>query len=381
MHVLTLTPYYPSTRDDTEGFFISEPLGPLATTGVRNTVLAVQPIYERKASAGATTVPAEWLRYFSFPGKQWRPAAGAFTFARIVGRVRELHRTQPIDVVHAHDPLPCGHAGMLVAAELNIPYLVSVYGLDDFSPAQPSARAEKWCRRIARRVFAGSRRVVCVSERVREAVLETMGGSCRTSVVYNGVDSQLFSPAPESAETGLTVLSAGNLVAVERHDVLIRAIAALVEEFPPLSVEIIGDGTERSRLQKLVATLGLQGVVRFLGRQSRLQIADSMKRCTLFVLPGRSGRLECMYLEAMSSGKAVIGCRGEGIAEIIRHGTNGFLVGPENEKELTLAMGMLLREPQRRRSLGVAARDTILDRFTVEQHTQNLARIYREVAT
>ena len=83
----------------------------------------------------------------------------------------------------------------------------------------------------------------------------------------------------------------------------------------------------------------------------------------------------------MSCGKAVIGCRGQGIAEIIQHGTNGFLVGPGNEKELTFAMDMLLREPQRRRNLGSTARDTVLERLTVEQQAENLRRIYRESAS
>ena len=72
--------------------------------------------------------------------------------------------------------------------------------------------------------------------------------------------------------------------------------------------------------------------------------------------PSRGDQSACICMQAMSCGQVVIGCRGQGIAEIIQHGTNGFLVGPGNEKELTLAMGMLLREPQRRRNLGAAAR-------------------------
>jgi hypothetical protein len=60
----------------------------------------------------------------------------------------------------------------------------------------------------------------------------------------------------------------------------------------------------------------------------------------------------------MSVGKAVVGCRGQGIAEIIQHGSNGFLVGPDNERELTLALGMLLRDKARRSQIGTAARDT-----------------------
>lgn len=378
MHIVTLTPFYPSENDDADGCFVSAPLNWLAKLGHRNSVLAVRPVFHRKPRGKGAAVPAAWLRYFSWPGGLGVPTAGAFLFARLVGQLRELNRTQRVDLIHAHGPLPCGHAAMLLTRELNIPYVVSVYGDGDLFTIQASGHVAKWCRRISQRVFAESRRVVCASEDVRERALEGMGRGCRTSVVYNGVDPELFSPAPELSNPSANVLSGGNLNAIEGYDLLIRATASLVKEFPALSLEIIGDGPERSHLQALAKKLNLATHVRFLGRQSRRQVADAMKRCTLFVLPSQSPRLGSMYLEAMSCGKVVIGCRGQGIAEIIRHGTNGFLVGPENEKELTLAMGMLLREPQRRPSLGVAARDTILDRFTVEQQAQNLGRIYRE---
>jgi glycosyltransferase involved in cell wall biosynthesis len=118
--------------------------------------------------------------------------------------------------------------------------------------------------------------------------------------------------------------------------------------------------------------------VSFLGRQSRHEVAAAMRRCTVFALPSRYEGLGCVYLEAMSTGKPVIGCRGQGIAELIQHGSNGFLVGPDNEKELTVALGMLLRDDQRRRNLGAAARDTILERLTLAQQAEHLARIYRE---
>jgi len=90
--------------------------------------------------------------------------------------------------------------------------------------------------------------------------------------------------------------------------------------------------------------------------------------------------LGCVYLEAMAVGKPAIGCRGQGIAEVIQHGSNGFLVGPDNELELKLALAMLLGDEKRRRNLGVAARDTILDRFTLAHQAESLARIYRECA-
>jgi len=379
-HVLTLTPFYPNDRDATNGCFVAEPLDSLAKLGVQNTVFAVQPVYRARVRASDAAVKAEWMRYFSLPGGLGLPTAGAFLFARIVGRVRELHRIRPISLIHAHAPLPCGHAAMLLSAEMGLPYVVSVHGLDAFSTEQVRGRAGEWCRRISQRVYRSARRVVCISEHVREQVLEGTGSNCRTSVVYNGVDPELFSPAREISSGGPIVLSVGNLIPIKGHESLIRAVAAIGSEFPGLTLEIIGLGPERSRLQALAQQLEIGSRVRFLGHQSRQAVAEAMRRCTVFALPSRYEGLGCVYLEAMCVGKPVVGCRGQGIAEIIQHGSNGFLVGPDNERELALALAMLVRDAPRRRSLGAAARDTIMERLTLACQAESLARIYRESA-
>jgi glycosyltransferase involved in cell wall biosynthesis len=380
LHVLTLTPFYPTDQDDAAGCFISEPLAWLAKAGVQNTVFAVQPVYRGTVRARESSITARWLRYLSFPGGFGLPSAGAFLFARIVSRVRKLHALQHIDLIHAHGPLPCGHAAMLLSAELNIPYVVSVHGLDAFSTVQVRGRAGEWCRRISQRVYRSSRRAICISEHVREAALEGSGGSYRTSVVYNGVDPELFAPDSSPASVAPVVLSVGNLIPIKGHATLVRAAAALRSEFPDLRWEIIGDGPERTRLQTLCAQLQVTEKVRFLWRQSRKVVAAAMQGCTLFALPSRYEGLGCVYLEAMSTGKPAIGCRGQGIAEVIRHGSNGFLVGPDNDRELALAIAMLLKDETRRRNISIAARETILDRFTLAHQAESLLRIYREAA-
>ncbi len=377
LHVLTLTPFYPSDRDDGSGCFVSEPLDLLASNAIHNTVFAVQPAYRPRLRARELTVRAEWLRYLALPGGFGLPSAGAFVFARISGRVRELNDLRRIDLIHAHAPLPCGHAAMLLSRELDVPYVVSVHGLDAFSTAQVTGKAGEWCRRISQRVYRNASQVICVSEHVRERVLAGTGGNCRTAVVYNGVDPALFTP-PSSETNSLLILSIGNLIPIKGHEHLIRAASSLAAEFPSLCWEFIGDGPERRRLQALADELQVSDRVRFVGRRPRSQVADALRRCTIFVLPSRYEALGCVYLEAMSTGKPAIGCRNQGIAEVIQHGWNGLLVGPDNQTELIQAISMLLRDEPGRRKMGIAARNTILQRFTLAQQAKNLARVYRE---
>ena len=222
--------------------------------------------------------------------------------------------------------------------------------------------------------------MICISERVREQVLEGVGGKCRTSVVYNGVDSELFSPASESSSEAPIVLTVGNLIPIKGHELLLRAARSLVVKFPALTLEIIGDGPERSRLQALALQLQIRERVRFLGRQPRHQVAAAMQRCTLFALPSRYEGLGCVYLEAMASGKPVIGCRGQGIEEVIWHGENGCLVGVDDGEELANAVSTLLSNTSLRKSIADRGRETILDGFTLADQADQLHRIYQECA-
>lgn len=377
MHVLTLTPFYPTQTDDAKGCFVAEPLASLASLGVVSTVLAAQPVYRPKERPNAAAPAADWIRYPSIPGRWGLASAGAFLFARIVARVREVHRSNPIDIIHAHAPMPCGHAAMLLSRELKLPYIVSVHGLDAYSTNQVPGRAGEWCRRVSQQVFHRAKRVVCISEHVRAEVLGG-GTAVRTSVVYNGVDTGMFSPGEQSPAQAPSILSVGNLIPIKGHETLIRAVASVSTTHPNLRLDIVGDGPEHDRLIELTQQLGLRDRVFFLGRRSRHEVARLQRNCTLFALPSRYEGLGCVYLEAMSSSKVAIGCRGQGIEEIIRHGSSGWLVGPENVKELAAGLTTLLENPALREYIAEQARQTIIHGLTLTQQAEELVRIYRE---
>src|SRR5579863_600341 len=103
-----------------------------------------------------------------------------------------------------------------------------------------------------------------------------------------------------------------------------------------------------------------------------------MNRCAVFALPSSYEGLGCVYLEAMASGKAAIGCRGQGIEEIIEHGKNGLLISPGNEDELSDCLGMLLRNEELRGRMGMSARAAVLQRHTLGHQARQLTEVYRE---
>jgi teichuronic acid biosynthesis glycosyltransferase TuaC len=236
-----------------------------------------------------------------------------------------------------------------------------------------------WCKRVARFVYRSASRVICISGKVSEKVVEGTAISVDTRVIYNSVDAQTFSPASSDSLPN-TILSVGNLIPIKGHELLLRALAPVLPRYPHISCEIIGDGPELDRLTRLARDCNIAGKVRFLGRQSRRQVAEAMRRAALFALPSRYEGLGCVYLEAMSSEKPVIACRGQGIDEIVRHGNNGWLIGPNELQELVQALSALLENLQLRRQLGDAARRTILQNFTSAHQAAQLALLYGECA-
>ena len=292
--------------------------------------------------------------------------------------VRRLHAEQPIDLIHAHAALPCGHAASLLSREIQIPFVVSVHGRDAYSTRQVKGFAGRWCERVSQNVYRSARRVICISERVRQEVANGLPVSIPSVVVYNGVDPRLFFPPKNGTEAEPIVLTIGNLISSKGHELLLRAIAKLGDKYSRPRCEIIGEGPERARLRVLADQLRISDRVLFLGRQPRKKVADALRRCTIFALLSHYEGLGCVYLEAMATGKPALGCRGQGIEEIIRSGENGWLVGGGNEQDVTHALAALLEDATLRARLGNAGRRTILDGFTLAHQADHLARVYRE---
>ncbi len=381
-HVLTLTPFYPSQHDEISGCFVAEAIRELEAQGVASSVMAVDSIYHpRKRSAAHA--PADWVRYPQWPGNLGLSSAGRFLASVVFERVARLQREHPISVIHAHAALPCGHAASILSQRFGIPYVVTIHGLDVFNRCFEDGLAARWRRWRSRQVYEQAAKVICISGKVQEVLMGGKVTRAHTAIVYNGTDPHFFSPAIDRASPTAhpaTILSVGTLLAGKGQELLLRAISRLQPSHPELRCRMIGEGAHRERFAALARDLRIAERVEFLGRRSRSEVAAAMRECTLFALPSGNEGLGCVYLEAMACGKPAIGCRGQGIDEIIRHGENGWLIPVDDLDALTQGLRSLLDDERLRTGIGRAARRTIADNFTLSHQARQLAGIYREVA-
>ncbi len=376
LHVLTLTPFYPSKGDEVSGCFVAEPLRESSALGVVSSVVAVTSIYHARPRSSSET-PAEWVRYPQLPGNFGLASAGLCLGTVLLGKVRQLHGRSPIQVIHAHAALPCGQAAAFLSRHLKIPFVVTIHGLDVFNRCFQDGIAARWRRQSSLTVYKKARQVICISDKVRRLLAEEC--EAPAEVVYNGTDATLFSPGSTRDETP-TILIVGNLLVGKGHELVLRAFARIKNSHQGVNVSMIGEGADRDRFVALAKDLGIAERVQLHGRVGRAEVAKAMRNCALLVLPSRFEGLGCVYLEAMACGKPVIACRGQGIEEIICHGSNGWLIPVDGLEELVEALRVLLGDAALRMRIGQAGRQTILDSLTLTRQAESLMKIYEGAA-
>jgi teichuronic acid biosynthesis glycosyltransferase TuaC len=382
-HVLTLTPFYPSEDDEVRGCFVAESLREIEKLGALSTVIAVDSIYHRSRKPNHN-FPAEWVRYPQLPGNFGLSTAGWFLAESLFKKVQAIHRRFPIQIIHAHAALPCGHAAAILSRRLGIPFIVTVHGLDVFNNCFEQGTAAKWRNQRSREVYRRAKVVVCISQKIERLLQDGMPERVATEVVYNGTDVEMFSSSPnvkdQQESRAAKILIVGNLLAGKGHELLLKAMAQIKDLYPEIECDMIGEGADRQHFLQLAEQLGIASRVHMLGKKSRAEVAEAMRQCTIFVLPSRYEGLGCVYLEAMACGKVAIGCRGQGIDEIIRHGENGWLIPVDGLAELVDGLKKLLADAELRSRIGEAARKTIWNGLALPHQAQKMLRIYEGTA-
>ena len=243
----------------------------------------------------------------------WPLAAAALPLAR------RLHREKPFDLVHAHMLPRDGHAGMIVAKRLGVPFALTVHGTDVFHYFVPGR--EPWPRNV--RIARGADALMAVSSLLMGRVAPYRGEQL-SRVVPNGVD---LSMVPErTANIPRRVISVGTLKPRKCMDRTLEAFARVAADYPDATLTIVGMGEMETQLRAQAASLGVASRVELTGGIPHEEVLRRMAESDLFVLPSWGEGYGIVYIEAMAAGCIAVGAQGEGIADTIRDGENGFLV-------------------------------------------------------
>jgi glycosyltransferase involved in cell wall biosynthesis len=266
----------------------------------------------------------------------------------------------------------------LLSRSLKIPFVVTVHGLDVFNHCHLGGFPAAWRRKVSVEVYRSARTVICISGRVQNILRTGTPADTCSTIIHNGVNPNFFSPNSAAVEqVAPEILVVGTLLPSKGHELVLRALKNLKPSWPELRCRIIGEGSFRAQFEALARDLGIAQQVQFARRQSRSEVAEAMRRCAVFVLPSRDEALGCVYLEAMSCGKPVIACQGQGIDEVIVHGKNGWLIPADGLEQLVQGLSTLLESSELRTRIGTAARQTILEKLTLSHQAKHLAEIYR----
>jgi phosphatidylinositol alpha-1,6-mannosyltransferase len=189
-------------------------------------------------------------------------------------------------------------------------------------------------------------------------------------VVPNGVDPQRFKPDMRSNDRSRTkrILTVARLDLHKGHDRVLEALRSIKSKGLVFEYIIVGEGDEERRLRQISKELGLANEVLFAGHIPDRELPGVYASADIFVMASREipGRLDLIegfgiaFLEAAACGLPVIAGRSGGVADAVRNGKTGFLVDPEDPKEIADALHLLLTDSDLCRRLGGAGRQWTL---------------------
>lgn len=238
-----------------------------------------------------------------------------------------------------------------------------------------------------------SDRIITVSDFVRKSFCE-QGFARKTKTVYEGIDTETFSPNPAEkklfrtelglSEKDLLIGIPGNMTWQKRHAIALHAAAMLKNNGPDFKLLIAGGAFNKfmrdyeTTLKSLAKRLGLKNHVRFLGFYPDKK--RFMTSLDIAAFPFLDEGFGVSVLEAMSCEKPVIVTRSGAFPEIITHKKEGLVVEPDNAAAFAAGLNFLLRNERQRLAMGKEGRLKARKTFPLKRQVNSYEVILRQMA-
>jgi len=175
---------------------------------------------------------------------------------------------------------------------------------------------------IERRGMHAATRVIAVSERTKQIIVERYGvRSGKVGVVHNGIEFDRTQPLPARSERQeKVVLFLGRITMQKGPEYFVRAAALVAEKIPHVKFVIAGTGDQLPYLVQLVDKLGLKDRVEFAGFLRGPEVDRAYQRADVYAMPSVSEPFGLTALEAVRHGVPVVLSTSSGAAEVLKKG-------------------------------------------------------------
>jgi glycosyltransferase involved in cell wall biosynthesis len=329
------------------------------------------------------------IRYAAHLARRRADTSRREVLANLLAYARFLDAVKP-DVIHVQHPLErVTYVRTLRTLEPRLVEAPLVVTAHSFFGEHPEALI----RQVMAPNLAAASRVIAVSPHIADQAVSLGVDAQRIRVIRSGVDTDRFAPRDRAlarqklgvAESARLVLFVGNLEPRKQLDVLFRALHQIKPRVPAAQLVIVGSGEsagaldQTQPLQKLSVELGLQSVLRFVGRVSEEALLQWYAAADVFVLPSSSEAQGIVALEAMACGLPVVASAVGGLLGTLDDGHTGYLVPSGGVGPLADRIAGLLEDEPRRTSVGVAARERVVREFSWSRAVADTLQVFSEM--
>jgi len=299
-----------------------------------------------------------------------------FAVARLPSLVRLMRRHKVLVVHTTTQPLNTFWAvlaGRLAFVPVQVTTIHNTWGLGH------SRRMSLVDRVVLPRIDT----VVALAESHRQYLNERGVDPRKVEVISNGIDLSHFkrTTSLKRADLGLpdnvpVVGVVARLRPEKSHETFLRAAVITRAEVPATHFVLVGDGSERARLEKLTHTLGLEDQVHFLGQRD--DVADVLPLLDVSVLPSRTEALPLAILESMAAGVPIVATNVGSVHELVSTGYNGVVVPRNDVGALATAMVGVLRDPDDARRMAENGRKRV-EQYDVQRMVQQMEDLFERL--
>ena len=300
----------------------------------------------------------------------------------LAGKIVEIVRGNKLDLLHVHYAIPHASAALLakqILAEDNteIPVLTTLHGTDITLVGREASYEP-----VVSWSINNSDAVTAVSKSLVEDTLEHFQVKREVLMIPNFIDFDRFNKKPKehfkkaiAPNKEKILVHTSNFRKVKRVDDVIRLFHIVQQEIPS-KLLLIGDGPERSNIEKTCRELKVCDKVTFLGKQEAIE--EILSVCDLFILPSERESFGLSALEAMACEVPVISTNAGGLAEVNIHGKTGYTSEIGNYEEMAQFALDLLQNEEKLESFRHAALEQA-KKFNLEDIRLQYIELYQKL--